>query len=131
MPLTEQNTHHDAVKIIALLGGLGGIVWAITRSTLPHSGDNIHHLPHGGLYRDGNKCISYNSPGFPSHSHRSGAGYAFLVVLLISLCILVDAKFRRSISSSICSVCSNPACEATGGRLHSDSHRGKTDYSKL
>lgn len=58
----------------------------ITRSNLPHVGDNLHHLPHGGCYVDGTKRITYNSPGGPP-AYRSF--WPFLTVILLTGALLL------------------------------------------
>nr|QYF50144.1 MAG: putative triple gene block protein 2 [Sichuan alphaflexivirus 1] len=131
MPLTEQKTHHESVKLVALAAGVIGIVWAITRSTLPQVGDNVHKLPHGGQYQDGTKVIRYNSPGCSSHSAKSSSGFAFLVVVIIGLYLAADAWFRSSSSRSVCVVCRDTSCAASGGRVSGHPNRRESDYSQL
>jgi len=75
----------------------------ITRSNLPHVGDNLHHLPHGGRYSDGTKRIIYNSPGGPSAYHSF---WPFLTVILITGALLLRGSRPRH-------PCACPLCSAT------------------
>ena len=60
--LTPPPDHSKAVLSVAIGVGVALVIYVVTRSTLPHVGDNLHHLPHGGAYRDGTKSICYNRP---------------------------------------------------------------------
>lgn len=79
--------HSKSFLAVAIGGAIGLIALIVTRDQTPHVGDNIHHLPHGGHYRDGNKCISY----FPKQSSTAlKAPYGFwpVAVILTILCAL-------------------------------------------
>nr|QTU68147.1 triple gene block protein 2 [Potato virus X] len=81
----------NSEKVYIVLGlslALISITFLLSRNNLPHVGDNIHSLPHGGAYRDGTKAILYNSPNFGSRtSLNNGKNAAFAAVLLLSLLI--------------------------------------------
>lgn len=81
----------NSEKVYIVLGlslALISITFLLSRNNLPHVGDNIHSLPHGGAYRDGTKAILYNSPNFGSKtSLNNGKNAAFATVLLLSLLI--------------------------------------------
>nr|QTU68642.1 triple gene block protein 2 [Potato virus X] len=81
----------NSEKVYIVLGlsfALISITFLLSRNNLPHVGDNIHSLPHGGAYRDGTKAVLYNSPNFGSRTSLSnGKNAAFAVVLLLSLLI--------------------------------------------
>nr|WCJ13311.1 putative triple gene block protein 2 [Lolium latent virus] len=61
--------------------GLG--IFLLRTNTLPHTGDNIHHLPHGGCYRDGTKSIRYNPPGVATSSNIFLPAIAVLCILAL------------------------------------------------
>nr|AXL97639.1 triple-gene-block protein 2 [Potato virus H] len=62
MPLSPP-PNYTGVFVCACIGlSIALVVHLATRSTIPQVGDNIHSLPHGGLYRDGTKQITYCSP---------------------------------------------------------------------
>nr|QQX32713.1 TGB2 [Butterbur mosaic virus]QQX32736.1 triple gene block 2 [Butterbur mosaic virus] len=100
MPLSPPPDNTKTFLALAIGVSLAVILFVATRSTLPHVGDNIHHLPHGGRYRDGTKTIDYCSPGrqSPSSSFR-GEWYALTVVLGISFYLFLDYK------SKVCARC--------------------------
>nr|QTW21046.1 ORF3 [Potato virus X]CAA80776.1 12kDa protein [Potato virus X] len=81
----------NSEKVYIVLGlsfALISITFLLSRNNLPHVGDNIHSLPHGGAYRDGTKAILYNSPNFGSRtSLNNSKNAAFAAVLLLSLLI--------------------------------------------
>jgi ABC-type sugar transport system permease subunit len=89
MPITAPPDYTKHLFPIAVGFGVALVVFSLTRNNLPHVGDNIHALPHGGRYRDGTKAIIYNSPQqkFPS-SNLFGPGSnlatLFFVILLIA-----------------------------------------------
>lgn len=98
MPLTAP-PDYSKVLIPAVLGLTVALcIFALTRSNLPHVGDNIHSLPHGGNYKDGTKCVTYKSPGknFPS-SNLFGSGGKFQIAAFVILLIgLIHALSKRS-----------------------------------
>nr|UKY18869.1 ORF2 [Butterbur mosaic virus] len=100
MPLLPPPDNTKSFLALAVGVSCAVILFVATRSTLPHVGDNIHHLPHGGRYRDGTKSIDYCSPGksAPSSSFR-GEWYALILVLGISIYLLIDYR------SKVCSRC--------------------------
>jgi hypothetical protein len=71
-----------------------------TRNTSPHVGDNIHHLPHGGLYQDGNKKIAYAGPGYNPHSRQ--LLLPAIAVVLLSLGIVISERFKRPLRPCRC-----------------------------
>nr|QTU67752.1 triple gene block protein 2 [Potato virus X] len=81
----------NSEKVYIVLGlsfALVLITFLLSRNSLPHVGDNIHSLPHGGAYRDGTKAILYNSPNLGSRvSLHNGKNAAFAAVLLLTLLI--------------------------------------------
>nr|QNN26224.1 TGB2 [Peony betaflexivirus 1] len=56
----------------------------LTRSNLPHVGDNVHSLPHGGRYKDGTKSVDYCSPrkNLPSSNLFEGKPWNILLLIL-------------------------------------------------
>lgn len=71
----------------------------ITADHSPHVGDNIHHLPHGGAYQDGNKRILY---GPPRPSRLPGQWGPALLVLALSCCIVASERCRRASHACRC-----------------------------
>ncbi|AKZ66616.1 triple gene block protein 2 [Atractylodes mottle virus] len=62
MQLTPPPDHSKTYLGLAIGAGLALVIYTYSRSTLPHVGDNLHHLPHGGCYQDGTKSIFYGQP---------------------------------------------------------------------
>ncbi|AFJ92910.1 triple gene block 2 [Nerine latent virus] len=107
MPLTPPPDHSNSYFAIAIGLGIGLFVFLLTRNTLPHTGDNIHHFPHGGRYKDGTKKIDYCGPSNKPDFYSNSKSIPFLVVLVLVATILFLSKdfanFRRR---RICLICS-------------------------
>nr|QED44825.1 TGB2 [Garlic yellow virus]QED44831.1 TGB2 [Garlic yellow virus] len=108
MPLSPPPDHSKTFLACAIGATVAVCLFTLTRSTLPHVGDNIHHLPHGGCYQDGTKRIHYNSPRshYPSSNLGSGSPPVFIVVLLLVGAILLSERLgqrRVAIRSQCCS----------------------------
>nr|AYQ96155.1 triple gene block 2 protein [Grapevine virus T] len=77
--------------------GVAIVIHFLRASNLPHVGDNLHHLPHGGSYQDGTKRITYCSPKkeYPGTGlFQLGNSQAVIVLVLgISLLIYAVEKF--------------------------------------
>ncbi|AIB00371.1 triple gene block 2 [Yam virus X] len=108
MPLTPPPDHSTTFRIAAATVGLALIFFTLTRSTLPHVGDNIHHLPHGGCYRDGTKTIKYNSP---SANANNTPAWALPAVLILSALIYATSRLAS------CSVTSTRYCIRSDNNL--------------
>nr|AFV36798.1 TGB2 protein [Garlic latent virus] len=98
MPLSPPPDHTktffaSAIGICIALG-----LYTLTRSTLPHVGDSIHSLPHGGCYQDGTKRIVYNSPArnFPSSNLFSSLSTPLCLLALIIGLICISEKVKPS-----------------------------------
>ncbi|QED44837.1 TGB2 [Garlic yellow virus] len=106
MPLSPPPDHTRTYLACAIGAAIAICLYVLTRSTLPHVGDNIHHLPHGGCYQDGTKRIYYNRPqrNYPSSNLGSGSANVFIVILLLTAAILLSDKFanRRITHRSSC-----------------------------
>ncbi|QVY19180.1 triple gene block protein 2 [Clivia carlavirus A] len=99
MPLSPPPDNTKVHACAAIGGAIALCIFLLTRNNLPHVGDNIHSLPHGGRYRDGTKSITYCSPGrnFPSANlFAGGKFYAFIACLLLSLIIFTLTRRRES-----------------------------------
>nr|CEN56832.1 triple gene block protein2 [Plantago asiatica mosaic virus] len=98
--LTPPTDYGKPVLAVSIGISLALLVYAATRSTLPHVGGNLHALPHGGRYVDGTKSISYFSP---NHSKsRDPLPLAFLTVLTLSGLILLLSRRGRSTTHCPC-----------------------------
>lgn len=75
--LTPPPDHSKAILAVAIGVGLALVIHFSLSYKLPSPGDNIHHLPFGGSYRDGTKSISYNSPS------RAPRNSEFLPIALV------------------------------------------------
>nr|WPR17636.1 MAG: TGB2 protein [Dracophyllum betaflexi-like virus] len=100
MPLSAPPDYTKSVYVLAIGFVCGVCLFMLTRNNLPHVGDNIHSLPHGGCYRDGTKAINYGGPRktFPSSGLLSGFGVPALgiVLLIIALIHVSEFAFSRS-----------------------------------
>lgn len=74
-------------------------IHAATRDTKPHVGDNIHHLPHGGHYQDGNKRIIYAGLHY-SNRLQTGDHWAAVLVAILIFAILVSERCFRPANRS-------------------------------
>lgn len=109
MNLRPPPDHSKSVLAISVGLGIGIIIFLLTRSTLPHVGDNIHSLPHGGCYMDGTKRISYNSPAkkFPGSNLFQSSSSPLALIILVSACIIINEFLSSGISRrNHCSGCS-------------------------
>nr|QED43056.1 TGB2 [Asparagus virus 3] len=108
MPGLTPPTNYESVFKILAIGALSCLsIYALRANQLPHTGDNVHHLPHGGNYADGTKRIQYFRPGGKLHDHSKFT--AGCVVLFLTLLILVQSQWpSRTIRSSVhvCTHCS-------------------------
>ncbi|AXN92354.1 triple gene block protein 2 [Panax ginseng flexivirus 1] len=77
-------------------GGVALILFFFRQNNLPHTGDNIHSLPHGGQYQDGTKRINYCGPkkNFPGPGILSIGSSSTAFVILIVLVALIYASER-------------------------------------
>ncbi|AFP73390.1 TGB2 [Sweet potato C6 virus] len=95
MALTPPPDHSKSLLAICVGIAIALVLYSLTRSNLPHVGDNLHSLPHGGCYQDGTKSISYNSPArtYPASTLLAKSAFnPFLIVLLLSACIFILSK---------------------------------------
>ncbi|AFV31419.1 TGB-2 [Rubus canadensis virus 1] len=98
MPLTPPKDYTGAAISVVIGLCIAFAFHSLTRSNLPHAGDNIHHLPHGGFYKDGTKVVAYGGPQsrFPS-SNLFSSSFSSLsvlcVILLLSGLIYASNKF--------------------------------------
>nr|QYF50169.1 MAG: putative membrane protein [Yunnan alphaflexivirus] len=91
--------------IIAVVAGATAALVAFfaTQDHTPHVGDNIHHLPHGGCYQDGNKRISYGGPRPPTGSFGFSHAWAFITIILVVAAIIVlERRQRRACHVAAC-----------------------------
>lgn len=96
MPLSPPIDYSRVFIAITVGVTIGLALFALTRSTLPHVGDNLHNLPHGGRYRDGTKSIDYCGPrkSYPASSllGLSKNSYpALIVVGLVGVIIALNS----------------------------------------
>nr|CAC84179.1 TGB2 protein [Garlic latent virus] len=109
MPLRPPPDHSKTYFACAIGVGIALCLYTLTRSTLPHVGDNIHSLPHGGCYQDGTKRIVYNSPArnFPSSNlPLNFASPVLLLGILIGL-ICLSEKLKPSSRARVTCNCNH------------------------
>nr|APG31857.1 TGBp2 [Arachis pintoi virus] len=95
---------YTKVWIAAAVGGSIALISLIAvQDRTPHVGDNIHHLPHGGSYQDGNKRVLYQGPSHRGANKPSWAPAA--AVLLLSVAILVSEFSKRRRRVHRCVTC--------------------------
>nr|QED43571.1 TGB2 [Garlic latent virus] len=96
MPLLPPPDNTKAILAVAIGCGIGLALFVLTRSTLPHVGDNLHSLPHGGSYRDGTKAINYCGPrkNYPSSNllSNSTAFVPLVVIVLTGIIIFISRR---------------------------------------
>nr|AFV36810.1 TGB2 protein [Garlic latent virus] len=109
MPLSPPPDHTKTFFACAVGVCIALCLYTLTRSTLPHVGDNIHSLPHGGCYQDGTKRIIYNSPArkFPSSNLLSGLTTPLCFLALIIGLIYVSEKVKPSSSVRVACRCNH------------------------
>lgn len=91
---------YTRVILAATVGvGLAVLAHIVTTDRTTHVGDNIHHLPHGGLYQDGNKKVLY---GGPSRTNHSGSHWPAVAVVLLTLGIILSNRFGRRLHIHTC-----------------------------
>ncbi|QVY47452.1 triple gene block protein 2 [Agapanthus carlavirus B] len=100
MPLSPPPDNSKSYLVLSVCAGVCLSLFLLTRSTLPHTGDNIHSLPHGGTYQDGTKTIRYCSPNkkVPSSNLFGGGGSInifILVILLVASIIYLSVNQTR------------------------------------
>lgn len=103
MPLTPPPDYSKAVLSICVGLGIAVILYTATRSTLPHVGDNIHHLPHGGLYKDGTKTIAYGRPGSGNLTRDTFVRTPAPLMLVLGLVLLITWLSNRDRRVNKCS----------------------------
>nr|QCY49521.1 triple gene block 2 protein [Shallot latent virus] len=109
MPLSPPPDHTKTYFACAVGVCIALCLYALTRSTLPHVGDNIHSLPHGGCYQDGTKRIVYNSPArnFPSSNLLLSLTSPLCLLALILGLICLSEWFKPSTSARITCRCNH------------------------
>ncbi|AIZ76633.1 triple gene block protein 2 [Elderberry carlavirus D] len=110
MPLSAPPNRTNLYLAIAIAVCVVGSLYTLTRSSLPHVGDNIHSLPHGGRYRDGTKQVDYCSPGrrYPSSNLLAQRSNIWVLALIIALIAGIWCTTPRT-HSHTCSGCSRTA----------------------
>lgn len=106
----------DPLKVLVPLGigaAISLVLLTLTRNNIPNVGDNIHSLPHGGIYRDGTKAIHYYKP---QANTPAGAllGPIFTAPVWVTLAvatipILVFIAVNRTAHRGRCTFCSGTA----------------------
>nr|QYF50192.1 MAG: TGB2 protein [Henan betaflexivirus 10] len=109
MPLSPPPDHTKTYFAGAIGICVALCLYTLTRSTLPHVGDNIHNLPHGGCYQDGTKRIVYNSPArsFPSSNLLPGLTSPLCIVVLIVGLIYLSERIKPSTRTRISCSCNH------------------------
>nr|QED43823.1 TGB2 [Garlic latent virus]QED43877.1 TGB2 [Garlic latent virus]QED43883.1 TGB2 [Garlic latent virus] len=109
MPLSPPPDHTKTYFAGAIGVCVALCLYTLTRSTLPHVGDNIHSLPHGGCYQDGTKRIVYNNPArnFPSSNLPLNFSSPVLLLGILIGLILLSEKLRPSSRTHITCSCNH------------------------
>nr|AGG13272.1 TGB2 [Shallot latent virus] len=109
MPLSPPPDHTKTYFAGAIGICVALCLYTLTRSTLPHVGDNIHSLPHGGCYQDGTKRIIYNRPAknFPSSNLPVNFTSPVLLLGILIGLICLSEKFRPSSRTRITCSCNH------------------------
>lgn len=95
--------------LAATIGASAGLLLLVlTRDQTPHVGDNIHHLPHGGTYRDGNKAICYQGPRRRSSNGSSGEFWALLAIFVLTMAIMLSQRLGRTTRCIVCTTAHAP-----------------------
>nr|QQG34572.1 TGB2 [Phyllanthus potexvirus 1] len=97
--LTPPRDYTPLLAPLALGFSIALVAFFLSRSNLPHAGDNIHSLPHGGCYRDGTKRVTYNGPGgvsaIDSISRLASRAPFWIVLLVLGIPLAIYALERR------------------------------------
>ncbi|BAG12160.1 Triple gene block protein 2 [Asparagus virus 3] len=101
MPGLTPPTNYESVFKILAIGALSCLsIYSLRTNHLPHTGDNIHHLPHGGNYADGTKRVQYFRPSAPVHG--SSKFTAACAILFLTLLILAQSQWpARAVRCSV------------------------------
>nr|SNQ27848.1 triple gene block protein 2 [Elm carlavirus] len=105
MPLSPPADKTSVYFASAIGLGIALSLFTLTRSTLPHVGDNIHSLPHGGRYRDGTKSVDYCGPAkrYPSSNlltSGSSSTAVLFIIVLVGLIWLSDKFGKRGVCNN-------------------------------
>ncbi|AAW50960.1 triple gene block protein 2 [Banana virus X] len=114
MSLRQPENFSGKIVPVCVSVTIGVILFFLTKSNLPHVGDNIHSLPHGGTYIDGSKKINYCSPqkNFPGNNLLRTTGSLFHPAILVFLLILaIYASSRLGNRRVIIGTCNSPHCQ--------------------
>nr|WNN25165.1 TGB2 [Hosta virus X] len=99
--------NYTPVLLAVVIGvGLAVVTNQLTRSTLPHVGDNIHSLPHGGNYQDGTKSVIYRGPAPFQRSHSTAPPFIAVLLLTFAIWFLSCRTRRAAIGIHVCHTCS-------------------------
>nr|AYQ96190.1 triple gene block 2 protein [Grapevine virus T] len=92
--------------------GIAIVVHFLRTSNLPHVGDNLHHLPHGGSYQDGTKRIIYCGPRkeYPGTGLLQFGDSQFAIVLVLGISLLIYAVERLGIGAPRRCACYPDSC---------------------
>nr|WAB21409.1 triple gene block protein 3 [Banmivirus BanMMV] len=101
MALSRPPDYTKVLFVSSLAVGTAIVIHFLRRSELPHVGDNLHHLPYGGLYCDGTKKISYGGSYYSRKSYYFNP--LFLVFVLSAL--IYGLSRRDSVSVGVHGSC--------------------------
>nr|WCC59455.1 triple block protein 2 [Narcissus mosaic virus] len=124
--LTPPVNYEQVYKVLAIGFLLCASIYCLRSNHLPHVGDNIHSLPHGGNYADGTKRVQYFRPHSSTSTNHKYT--ALCAVLTLSLLIFAQTRLaagNRRTSVSICHHCSSQ------GSLSSSNYGGVSGNSEL
>nr|UEE94774.1 hypothetical protein [Pea streak virus] len=96
MPLIAPPDNSRSFLALAIGAGIAIVIFTLRSSQLPHVGDNIHSLPHGGFYKDGTKTIQYHSPARVSNNWFKGPNNIQALALVLLIIGLIHASSLRT-----------------------------------
>ncbi|UIK24038.1 triple gene block protein 3 [Musa ornata-associated banmivirus] len=101
MALTKPSDYTKVYLVGAAAVGTAFLIHSLRRNELPHVGDNLHHLPHGGTYRDGTKSINYCGKSNQTLNLPSYWPLVLIFTLIFAIHV-TSRKFQSSVNVHHC-----------------------------
>nr|AYQ96145.1 triple gene block 2 protein [Grapevine virus T]QCG75796.1 TGB2 [Grapevine virus T]QCG75801.1 TGB2 [Grapevine virus T] len=101
-----------SLRPLLIGAGIAIVVHFLRTSNLPHTGDNLHHLPHGGSYQDGTKRIIYCGPKteYPGTGLLKFGDSQLAIALVLGISLLIYAVERLGIGAPRRCACYPDSC---------------------